>query len=646
MQSKHNSIRHTFQHRRLLAALCAGWVLAASPVLSPSLAPVAYAQEIDPATQSLFLAVENNDLPGIKAAIDNGADILARDSDGLQAVDVAIKQGHLDIAHHLVSARNQLDSATPPPAIADAPSKPSATKAFLSTFLDFFKAPNTTGIVRKDTPVGANGQDALTDKELAQQLHQLEAELGDAPIKGPAVPISPDELALELPPSPVLPDDMIAQDAAPFDTPALPAYGVTTPGEAVGQRPEVSSDDAFGDLTVNDITEDDEPLAPAATDTPEPVASSDPNLPFGGGVDPDILDLLGMTPFADEEPTVDETVDEVAADPFSQPEDPFTPQPKAAPEPTDDSVAGLLEGFGEAQEVVPLKTHKPALPSDVQETSDPFATSDPFVAEDDATDPFAPPPESAGEVDELAGLLEGVGEEISGQNGWDVKKVEGGTLPSEIPTLGEIDPTGEALDGVELTLGASAVIGQEVGEDRLKMMEADTIHKPCLKKGGPKTVYCVDKITWPFELEEYFLVDTIMYQGTRSIVRYDAGRASYFHSLYNTDAFSKVVEYYISRFGQPTQTVERAIAPLAQARRDNPTYIWQSREPGTDTITALEIRQYDDARGGFPDTKRGVVLLYRAHTGGIFPQLSQLELMVLKDSGAMDLAPKTPESVW
>lgn len=629
MHGKNDAIRHTLQHKRLLGALCAGLVLAALPVFSPSLTPVAYAQEMNQATQSLFLAVENNDLPGVKAAIDNGADILARGSNGQQAVDMAIERGHLAIAHYLVSARNQLDNSTPPKTIADTPTKPSATKAFISTFFDFFKAPNTTGIVRKNTPVRAGGQDALTDEELAQQLRQLQAELGDAPIKGPAVPISPDELALELPPAPVLPDDVIAKDAPPFDASALPAYGVTAPSETVVQRPKVSNestvgDDAFGDLAVNDITADDEPPAPSNLSAPGPVASSDPNLPFGGGVDPDILKLLGMGIFTDDEPSADEA----AADPFSQPQDPFAPRQQDTPEPADDSVAGLLEGLGDAQEVATLKTHKPSLPGDVQETSDPFA------------------PSPAGEVDELAGLLEGIGEEISGQDGWDVKKVEGGALPSEMMALGEIDPTGKALDGVELTLGASTVIGQEVGEDRLKMMEEDTIHKPCLQKGGPQTVYCVDKVTWPFELEEYFLVDTIMYQGTRSIVRYDAGRASYFHSLYNTDAFSRVVEYYIGRFGPPTQVVDRAIAPLAQPRRDNPTYIWQSREPGTDTITALEIRQYDDARGGFPDTRRGVILLYRAHTGGIFPQLSQLELMVLKDSGAMDLAPKTPESVW
>jgi hypothetical protein len=74
--------------------------------------------------------------------------------------------------------------------------------------------------------------------------------------------------------------------------------------------------------------------------------------------------------------------------------------------------------------------------------------------------------------------------------------------------------------------------------------------------------------------------------------------------------------------------------------------MWRSREAGTDSIVTLEIRQFDDARSGFPDTRRGAILLYREHAGEIFPLLSQLELMVLKDDGQIDLAPKTPESVW
>jgi len=63
----------------------------------------------------------------------------------------------------------------------------------------------------------------------------------------------------------------------------------------------------------------------------------------------------------------------------------------------------------------------------------------------------------------------------------------------------------------------------------------------------------------------------------------------------------------------------------------------------------LEIRKFDDARGGFPDTNRGAILLYRSHAKAIFPQLSQLELMVLKadataeDSGEL---PGDAGNIW
>ncbi|MBD3662223.1 MAG: hypothetical protein HUJ11_08725, partial [Arenibacter algicola] len=244
-----------------------------------------------------------------------------------------------------------------------------------------------------------------------------------------------------------------------------------------------------------------------------------------------------------------------------------------------------------------------------------------------------------------AGLLESTGENAG--DGWDVKDVESGTLPDQMAALASIEPTGDVLDGVELALGLETTIGQPVGEERMAMLDIESIHKPCITKGGPETVYCVDKVSWPFELEEDFLVDTIMYQGTRAIGRYDAGSATRFHALFRSEALPRVLKYYTDRYGPPTETVERAIAPLAQPRRDNPTYIWRSREPGTDSITVLEIRQFDDARGGgFPDTKRAPILLYPQHAGSIFPQLSQLELLVLQPSGAMDMQPKTPESVW
>mgnify|MGYP007026212629 CR=1 FL=1 len=43
----------------------------------------------------------------------------------------------------------------------------------------------------------------------------------------------------------------------------------------------------------------------------------------------------------------------------------------------------------------------------------------------------------------------------------------------------------------------------------------------------------------------------------------------------------------------------------------------------------MEIRKYDDSRGGFPDTKRGAIMLYHTWSEPIFPQLSATELMLL-----------------
>lgn len=708
--------------------------------------PQALAQVIteDRATQALFLAVDRNDLPGVQAAIDGGADIEAKDFNGMQAVDLAIERGYFDIAHYLISVRNRITArggpitpapspaelearqqqAEPSPAPApqtplksaperapepapelaqgtpnpfDAPrasdglpvlgrvqepagtpaqstpapapapttgpatpetqmaettlddGKPSATKRFITTFFDFFKPPNTTGIVRKSGTGDGDGEAALTDEELNKQLQELDAELGSSPIKGPAVPITAEELASQLPPAPELPEGLSSADVTPLETSELPPYQVMPPRADLPQRPEVPSDEAFGDLTVDEVTAEDAAPAPATAapdGTTQEVAALDTflneDLPFNGGVDPDILALLGMevppgqAAAAQQAATAEEPVDPFAS--FAEPAD--TTDPFAQPEQdTGESVAGILETIDSPREVTELQAHKPPAPDGATE-QDPFATA---PAEED---PFATLKE-VDDVDELAGLLEATGEKVTGQDGWDVKEVEGAALPDEMPLLASLEPTGTVLDGVDLTLGVDTTIGQPVGEERLKMLSEETIHKPCIEKGGPETVFCIDKVNWPFALEEDFLVDTIMYQGTRAIARYDAGRSTYYHTLFKTEAFPKVVKFYTETFGPPSEKVDRAIAPLAQPRRDNPTYIWRSREPGTDTITTLEVRQFDDARGGgFPDTKRGAILLYREHAGTIFPLLSQLELMVLKESGAVDLSPKTPDSVW
>lgn len=796
------------------------------------LVSAARAQELpNPATQELFLAVDRNDLAAVRAAIDKGADVEARDYTGTQPVDMAIDRGYFDIAHYLISVRNAaqaqqtgqpvpptpsteelyksqtsaeasqpddanpfasvessndapvdnpvdapidtpddalldvlvevpveapaeqpqaspafepsslaaadtaesdpfavtapseisppsdalpipqappapyksvvqaqteqdvapqveapapiIDVVTPEPEPAKAkeatakPEKPSAARTFITTFFDFFKPPNVTGVSRREQDRSLNNG-SISNEELARQLQEIAAERGDAVIKGPEVPISPEELARQLPPAPDLgeltPEEMASLGA---DTPALPPYPVHGV-QSGATEPQPGMGDAFGDLTIDDATLDDEqplegstqdatpgatmgadqaslPPAPSFEEAPGvPGKRYDPTKPFGGGVDPDVLAWLGLDPrtaLVVEDGAVKVKLEAIAADTQTPPasaaasapaeDDPFSNPFDTLDGEQEPAVSELLEGLDEPQTIASKEPKSPPSPDGASD--DPFAMPSPEGATDD---PFATPP--GGDVDELAGLLESTSESVSGTKGWDVTKVEGADLPREVVVLSEIEPTGEVLDGVELALGSDTVIGQEVGEDRIKLLDQESIHKPCISKGGTETVFCIDTVSWPFELEEVFLVDTIMYQGTRAVARYDAGRATNFHSLFRTEAFENVIGYYTKRYGPPTQMIERAIAPLAAPRQANPTYLWQSREPGTDTVTTLEIRKFDDAQTGFPDTNRGALLLYRSHAQSIFPQLSQLELMVLKADAAIPVestAP-TPGDVW
>ena len=661
--------------RRTVAVLCAGlmWgVLGSFGALDLSPVKQAQAQTQEFATRALFLAVDKDDLPGVRAAIDGGADVEARGFNGMQPVDMAIEQGHFDIAHYLISVRNQRNTGTGTPVqpapspqqLAEAfqaetpaqnpgglplpkgvpdpfttplasdglpvlgsvsepatpvtetpspPVRPTATNKFVSTFFDFFKPPNTTGITRQVHKQTQQPTKALTEAELAQQLKVLEAEQGAITVPPPAT-VNPRMTKLT-------PDEIQKRVEAAQQAPPRPD---TTPVATTGAPGE----DPFGDVQFGDAAPADEQIISGSIDANDPPL--DPTKPFGGRVDPDILALLDDTPKAPDTTTTESDPFAMAeSDPFAMPEDAATAEvdPFAMPEDGGDtSVSGLLDGLDTPQEVAKLDPQSP--PS--QDPLDPFAT-----------------PAEDGSVDEMAGLLESTGEDVKASSDWGVKEVEGAKIPNEIQLLSTIEASGNVLEGIELALGADTVIGQDVGEERLQLLKEETIHKPCLIKGGPETLYCIDKVSWPFELEDVFLVDTIMYQGTRSIARYDAGRATNVHALFNADAFAHVIKYYTDRYGQPTQVVQRAIAPLGKPRTDNPTYIWQSREAGTDTTTTLEIRKYDDARGGFPDIKRGALLLYRSHSGGIFPQLSQLELMVLKDTPqTAQTAPATPDAVW
>ena len=62
-------------------------------------------------------------------------------------------------------------------------------------------------------------------------------------------------------------------------------------------------------------------------------------------------------------------------------------------------------------------------------------------------------------------------------------------------------------------------------------------------------------------------------------------------------------------------------------------------------ITVLEIRKFDDSRGGFPDTNRGAVMLYLANSPPILPQVSSHELMRISRTRLNLIPPPPPDQI-
>ncbi len=212
---------------------------------------------------------------------------------------------------------------------------------------------------------------------------------------------------------------------------------------------------------------------------------------------------------------------------------------------------------------------------------------------------------------------------------WAVKKVQKAEKPkTPPPPPGKKDPEkpkAQYLKGNVLALGRSLKLGRGL-KGRAES------GKSCIEKNRNEVAFCIDSVDWPDSMREYFDISSVLYNGPKAIARYDGNAATNFHALFPSTAFGKIVAYYTKRYGKPTFNITRSIAPLAQPRQENPTVIWRSADSLTKQFTSLEIRKFDDSRGGFPDTRRGAVMLYRQWSQPIFPHLSTIELMILNSN--------------
>ncbi|MEQ8664284.1 MAG: hypothetical protein RIC16_01035 [Rhodospirillales bacterium] len=277
-------------------------------------------------------------------------------------------------------------------------------------------------------------------------------------------------------------------------------------------------------------------------------------------------------------------------------------------------------------------------------TTDPVGS---VIARAPESEPGTAPIQESGLVDRLSSLFDpnnpdavGSGSPIRDAGGappaiteptgtWDVVAVEPAAPPPPRMLLGgpvqQHEPQGIPRGNLELAIGTT-VLG------KAPPIESDptALRKPCIDKRRGSVTFCIEAADWPEALRQYMRVDTVMYQGLSMISRYDNGVATRFYSLFPSDSFEPIVRYFAEVLGEPSTIWKRSIAPLAQPRAENPTVIWKTVNPNTQAVSILEIRQYDDTRGGFPDEQRGAIMLYRAQAGPIFPQVSALELMRLR----------------
>ncbi len=623
---------------RLFAGLFAVFV-----VLAP-FQILAQENVLNDATKRLFQAVHENNLPAVQISITDGADIEAADENGLTPVDIAVDKGFFDIAHFLLSVRNvrddqpgadtgqaadwtptvqtpetvpkppapavkKLSEAAAIPALPPAPAwpkgkpnpfDPGATGAALPVLgevqgnIQDNPPPKAVAAVPSAEPEPAL-KPALKPKT-ARKISKAPKETAEVtlppppPIREvaeipppPTVPSSPVPL---MPPPALKPDPGLKQKAPP-PPPAEDEVATSAP-LAVSERPSDGAQDSAGPSSIDRLADRVSKALKQEAGTGKARTGSEKQVGAPAAETKTVTEPLEEQSLKTDtarqalSPRLPPAAGAPAADVESEP-------PSGFIEKVSDFFLGI---FGDTSTRTQPQT--PKGPEPIEDDGGEW------VVRDVETAPKKPAGKSAGPDDEYA-------------------PQQAAITKSKAPTAS----LSRYLAGIQLTLGRSVRLGVP------PFAQGGAQSKPCIEKKNGALAFCIEDVDWPNWIEPYFQVNSIMYQGAKAIARYDDGVATSYHVIFPTGSYPAVVQYYTDKFGNPTKTLNRSIAPLAAPRRENPTAIWQSVDTVTKQVTTLEVREFDDARGTFPDTRRGAVMLYQQWSAPIFPNLSTLELMIL-----------------
>jgi hypothetical protein len=185
-------------------------------------------------------------------------------------------------------------------------------------------------------------------------------------------------------------------------------------------------------------------------------------------------------------------------------------------------------------------------------------------------------------------------------------------------------PTLFTLSTTTLSLGQFMTLGSAY----------DGNDKKCIRKQNGYVFFCIRNIIWPEHIRSLFDNEMTPYQGSQAIVRYDGKKLTHAHIQFFTTDLQKVVSFMEKRFGPPLEKLQHTVTPFEGRPKNNPTLIWRKNDTvnGIMKKTTLEVRAFDDSRGGFPDMKHGFVRLYDNKSLPIFPRVSATEMMLVKHS--------------
>ena len=150
----------------------------------------------------------------------------------------------------------------------------------------------------------------------------------------------------------------------------------------------------------------------------------------------------------------------------------------------------------------------------------------------------------------------------------------------------------------------------------------------CIEKPGDIRV-CLQPLNWPAELKTWFDVDTVYYDGLKSIVMFEKGQLKQIHVLFRRDGFKAVSAFLKGQLNWAGQAsvLEHSTDTQAYLGKDHRIIMWTGLKGSWPD--SLEVRELDSLRwSALPDEKHGVVRVFRKGEAPLFKHVSSADFML------------------